>query len=459
MALWIVPGAPLPHGEGWRIWCCAPGEQEFPAPRVQVMRKGVLQAMDSSEWSLLPRVSGLGRRMGVLTLRLRPTEVEPGAMYEFRIAEDAMPKPVRWRSLPRGIGPDGVTFLTASCFWHDSDREGTYAAGLKEIGKLHQPAFKFLLGDQVYADWPSEWGIGGSAARLYAGRYAQYWSDEAYREALRTCPNFFTCDDHEFWNDYPERQIHLYRTWTQARRDRYGEAADQLYYAYQRCLNPHEGRWYQFTIDPVSFFVTDTRSQREVYRKDGNAQFIPDAQWQALEQWQQSLRGPGVLVLGQPLFQKDGDWKDHSLSNFSRDYARLWALIERSLKGDNDHRQPHDILVLSGDIHTGRYAEAHGPISDAKHGVPEFIASPASMIVPGSTDVEAPPDRITVSVDGKRRYWVVDRAHVPIMTLDHNVGVVRMIPGTRERGQPRVRFECLLYRIRPYDGRSWWEKA
>ena len=76
--------------------------------------------------------------------------------------------------------------------------------------------------------------MGDDGIDLYARRYAQYWSDEAYREALLTCPTFFTCDDHEYWNDYPEKQIHLPQTWWEENRKKYGKAADQLYFNYQR---------------------------------------------------------------------------------------------------------------------------------------------------------------------------------------------------------------------------------
>ena len=100
------------------------------------------------------------------------------------------------------------------------------------------------------------------------------------------------------------------------------------------------------------------------------------------------------VSFGAAAVSKRWDYRDHSLSNFSDNYARLWRVIERSLAGKNAQKNPHDILVLSGDIHTGRYAEAHGPFPDAPYGVPEFIASPAAMINPGNDKAEAPPEKI-----------------------------------------------------------------
>jgi hypothetical protein len=308
-----------------------------------------------------------------------------------------------------------------------------------------------LVGNQVYLDWPIYWNFFDEEAnQLFGKRYRQYWDDDHYREVLQLCPNFITCDDHEYWNDFPEKQKHLLQAWEDSHRNTYGPAADQLYYQFQQCLNPGEARWYSFAIDPVSFFVTDTRSKREECKDTGTGHFILDDQWKALEAWQQELTGPGVLVLGQPLFQKDGDYKDHSLSNFREDYARLWRLIERSLAGQNFQHRPHDILILSGDIHTGRYAEAHGPFPDAPYGVPEFIASPAAMISPGNTRPEAPPQRIQVrpNVQGGESIWTIDpQKHIEIMTIQNNVGLVRMVPGSQVGGMPRVRFELELWQL------------
>jgi hypothetical protein len=38
------------------------------------------------------------------------------------------------------------SFLLASCFWHDNDREGTYLAAVRQLTKQWSPAFKLLLG-------------------------------------------------------------------------------------------------------------------------------------------------------------------------------------------------------------------------------------------------------------------------------------------------------------------------
>lgn len=452
MNMWIVPGAPLKNGQGWRIWCSQKGEGSFAPPAIEVRQGGTIVPVHT-EWKLLPPLSGLKRRMGIMSVRLQSSPSPQGTIFEIQVGtnNEAEVQTFSWSTLPQKVTDKGVTFLFSSCFWQNNDRDGYYRAGMRELKILCQPHFKMLIGDQVYLDWPLYWDIADKeAVQLFGKRYRQYWEDEHYREVLQLNPNFITCDDHEYWNDYPEKQKHLIQAWDDSHRNTYGPVADQLYYQYQQCLNPDEARSYSFVIDPVSFFITDTRSTREECRDKGAGHFILDDQWKALEDWQQGLQGPGVLVLGQPLFQKDGNYKDHSLSNFKEDYARLWRVIERSLGGKNTQGMPHDILILSGDIHTGRYAEAHGPFPDAPYGVPEFIASPAAMINPGNTKPEAPPERIRVrpNAQGGESIWIIDSPkHNEIPTIQNNVGLIRMYPGSAVGGQSRIRFELELWRL------------
>ncbi len=449
MDVWVVPGAPLSQGRGWRIWFSKKGEGSFSPPKVEVRKQQSL-VPSATEWKLLPSVSGLQRRMGVLTVSLEQPGPPEGASYLVSITTDGQTQSFVWSTFPYQVSSAGITFMLASCFWQNNDRDGYYRAGMDELSRLYGPHFKLLVGDQVYGDWPNDWNLGDDEIELYAARYRQYWGDEFYRQVLQTCPNFFTCDDHEFWNDFPERQWHLHQTLSKQNRKKYTRGAEELYYQYQRALNPGEDRWYTFEIAPVSFFVTDTRSQREKYEDDGSSHFMPSEQWNDLEEWQQALKGPGVLVLGQPLFQKDGDWRDHSLSNFSDDYARLWHVIERSLAGNNAQNRPHDILVLSGDIHTGRYAEAHGPFPEAPYGVPEFIASPACMIIPGNDKPELPPQiiRIQPNAAGGTSVWNIDpHRNVEVTTIKNNVGLVRMSTGSPQGTIPQVRFELELWRL------------
>lgn len=457
---WIVPGAPLENGDGWRVWMCTSGQKDFAPQDVTVSLAGQPQAIAAPwPWKLLPRLEGLDRRVGVLEIRLKnPT---PGKSFNLRFSVGGESSAFRWSTLPDKVDASGVTFLFGSCFWQNNDREGAFFRAVDSLTKKWQPAWKFLIGDQSYQDFPLIPLSFSNPVELLAGRYTQYWGDQKFLEALQTTPNFFMCDDHEFWNDYPEKQIQLWQTRIANVSAKFGAAALTLYDNFQRCVNPGGEPWYQFKVGPVSFFVADTRSQRDKAEKPA-ARFFQDPQWKALEQWASSLKGPGVLVLGQPMFQKDGNWEDHSLSNFSSDYGRLAAVIENTQSGK--FGTPHHILMISGDIHTGRYARA--TIADVKPGgseeqdfsvVHEFVASPSSLVGPyypgREPSLELPPGKLPVKeYKGPRPHWDVHNAEGA--SADNNIGMVRMFPGPGVS----VRFDLSLYRVRPFDNRGVWDR-
>ena len=426
MALWVIPGAALPNGQGWKLWLSLEGSVPFPPGPITIKDQHGQPQQAQITWSLHDTIPGFPRRLGVATVTL--PSPHPGGLYTIEVPGT---QPFRLRSLPDSL-EEPVSFMFSSCFWHPADREGHYAGAVKAIPSDWTPAFKFLLGDQVYCDWPADlsWDLKARRAyEVYGSRYHTYWSDEAYRAMLGTSPNFFLCDDHEYWNDYPEFQFHLMRSW-RGYRDAYAQAADRYYQAFQACTNPSDTRWYTFHVGPVSFFVSDSRSGRQLQQSSASHFFVEE-QWRALEAWATALRGPGLLVLGQPLLQKDGDFRDHSLSNFRRDYDRLWTVLERAT---------HDIFLISGDIHTNRYSTARR----GSRMIREFIASPAAMIRPGSTTPETPPSLIRVGEGERTRTWKVDQD--PFLCLSNTVGLVRMSQGTNRR----IRLELGLWQIRPH---------
>ena len=170
--------------------------------------------------------------------------------------------------------------------------------------------------------------------------------------------------------------------------------------------------------------------------------------------WARTLQGPGVLVLAQPLFDHEGGKTDRSLASFEKDFARLCAVFEESLtRGDG--RDAHDILILTGDIHTGRLAVAT-IVGVPSANVYEFVASPASRVGPFvmKASPKHVPDRFTVEHDKKRSLWQVSDLEFAA-TIDNNVGLVRISPGTNGR----CRFELELWRVRPHDDRSFWQRV
>lgn len=447
MKTWVVPGCALTDGSGWKIWYANRGDGAYTPRNVEVWRGRERMAVSQTIQSIgTPK--GLGRSITVATVKL--PQPMPGRTFTVRIPE--LGEDCKWQTLPDKITDDGVRFIFASCFWRNDDKEGYYHKAVDAVMRSEkplQPAFKCLAGDQIYLDFPIPLNPLSGHHTKVAGRYKEYWGDDAYRKVLVTTPNFFLCDDHEWWNDYPERQRHLPHTYTAKQRKSYGVAATEYYEAFQRILNPGPDRWYSFDIDPVSFFFADTRSKRDSVGRDGKTpQFMQADQWRALEQWQHNLTGAGILITGMPLFQKDGDWKDHSLSNFPEDNQRLLDLFTRSLTGNNADGRPHDIVILSGDIHTGRHCIARLWGHDNLQ-VHELIASPASRVGPILSEPQpsTPPG---ILPETRKRWGDIQTIYT---SVENNLGVIRLFPASRH--PYKVRLEFANYLVRPHRKPSW----
>ncbi len=447
MSTWCVPGAALEKGAGWRIWYARAGSGNVPPQDVRVETRNRTPVAATTHVEFIESPPAFSRRIAVVDVKL----AHPAPGRKFRVTIPELNQTFSWQTRPDSIGANGISFVLASCFWQNDDG-GHLQKAMRAIVGLEHPAFKLLIGDQVYLDYPFSFKPFDTPESITANRYRQYWGDSSYRGALLTTPNFFMCDDHEYWNDYPEKQIHLART-RGSKRDKYADLAEEYYQKFQLVLNKAPQRWFQFDIEPASFFVTDTRSQRTFIGEPDHA-FMVTQQWDDLEAWQRGLKGPGFLVLGQPLFQADGDWKDHSFSNFRSNYDRLLKILKASLEGDNDENRPHDIVILSGDIHTGRFTWAW--TGNRTRPIYEFIASPSSRIGPFTSDPSPSkaPATIPPTRERGRIPWKVHRPKSPpFETVDNNVGVVRLFRSKRRPYLLHVAF--LSYLVRPYRRASW----
>jgi hypothetical protein len=190
----------------------------------------------------------------------------------------------------------------------------------------------------------------------------------------------------------------------------------------------------------VSFFVADTRSYR-TRDDDPKARLMLPEQWDALEAWAKNLKGPGVLVLPQPLLKSGGSKTDRTLVDF-RESDRFGGIFERALGGEN----PHDILILTGDIHTGRLSSAQ--IVGLQGEIYELVASPASLVTPWLPPWGHKPSALPDKLDINTRKWVVT-GHVRLTpSVDNNVGLIKIGPGRNGR----TRFTVQLWRVRPWVG-------
>lgn len=87
---WVVPGAPLANGAGWRIWYSRAGVDDF-RPAALTVSRASRAASFQQNWHLLAPLADLQRRMGILTIRL--DQPAPGEIYEVTIPEASKDQP------------------------------------------------------------------------------------------------------------------------------------------------------------------------------------------------------------------------------------------------------------------------------------------------------------------------------------------------------------------------------
>ncbi len=294
--------------------------------------------------------------------------LSPATRYRLTVSAGQERVTATVETWPNNLFGTSLTVAFASCYYDDYHRDAHYLAALKS-GWIAPPSFKVLAGDNLYLDVATDsWSQWGGFSET-VGRYVRYFGTSGYAKVLEFLPTFTTSDDHEFWNNYPESQPWLARSrWPL--RNGYIEAGKRCLELFQRSLNPPPrvagGAAYSFAIPPLEFFVADTRVNRTPHG-DSPPRMMLDAELMEFERWAQRLAGPGVFVLGQPLWIEAGNWKDYNPPDFEGQYARIWTALGGA---------PHDVLVVSGDVHHSRVLELSLP----GRSVYEFVTSPACHI-------------------------------------------------------------------------------
>ena len=123
-----------------------------------------------------------------------------------------------------------------------------------------------------------------------------------------------------------------------------------------------------------------------------------------LTDWVEGLQGPGVLVIGQPLFvePQTGHWGwirrrfvDRNLADY-RQYDRLANSLICA---------KHSILVLSGDVHFPRLAQAVRS-AEGRRSLYEVIASPSALVFGNHSQTKCAPARFPAKLNAPRRLRV-----------------------------------------------------
>lgn len=307
--------------------------------------------------------------------RVTVTNLTPGGRYEFLLnANGATVANCRLRTLPDRLpsfGEADFIVLLASCFCSAQDIKGSFGWTFHELPGSERPDIKILSGDQVYLDDPAPHFLlhTHTKAELMSRHFENYrrtWLQEGvgggFRGLLQDGANYFSSDDHEFWNNAPSWASLIRDSWTATGRQNWMDVALALYKAFQT-----DKSFITFDIGQLSFFIADTRMKRSA----DQTSFMDPVDIAQLQTWVSRLRGLGVLVIGQPVLSARAGWRGKLTDWNLPDYTQYGDLV-RALDRTN-----HSILILTGDVHYGRVARCQ-----LKPDVEliEVISSPTALV-------------------------------------------------------------------------------
>lgn len=332
------------------------------------------------------RPTGLDARPG---FRVDLTGLQPDTRYAISAVDQAglEPNEVEIRTPPDALGPGRSVLLgMTSCYFpsdaarHNPRRirrcldqrvDDRIAAGARvdDPAKVRLPTVSFRMGDQVYADAPG--ALLGGIEDLFRERYRDAWSGEGWADAFAAGANLFTGDDHEFWNGFPDGMPWEPRTWGGGWK-KAARVSTSFFRCHQGLWNfapgivrhPASQGWMQGRLGGVPYFVVDGRtgrSSRNGHRwpsrldlSDGagptraGTQLLVPEQLSDLLGWIEGLGPLGLLVVGQPIFQRPGAF-DNALADYSPQWDQLMNTAVNKILRDGT-----TLVVLTGDIHWGR---------------------------------------------------------------------------------------------------------
>jgi hypothetical protein len=301
--------------------------------------------------------------------------LQPRTRYELELRrDDRRVANGSVTTLPASLPVPGerpFTVMLGSCFYSRADAMGSVGNVYFHVPAALQPDVKFLCGDQVYLDAPwqhfllhthTEPELRAEFFETYLRGWSQHGDSMGFPELLKHGATYFSSDDHDLWNNAPNASVIARDTWSDGGRQRWLRTGSELFQTFQspQLID-------RFDVDPLSFLVLDTRMARTADLK----QFMPPESLQAVSDWVDQLHGPGVLVVGQPIFAEHvgfkGRFTDWNLPNYAQ-YPDLVRALSRST---------HSIVILTGDVHFGRVATCLLPSGIE---LIEVISSPLSLV-------------------------------------------------------------------------------
>ena len=270
--------------------------------------------------------------------------------YRYMVGGSAVPTP---------IGDDVASFRSAKPRGHGepfsiaivADAEGHHEAdAYREIANLaDEPAFLVMLGDFDHRNPATTQPFGIESWR---DMHRDVLQDEAHGRDLAAhvsgrMPLFRMWDDHDFGDNNAHRE--MARGWADIAFQSFQE-----YFPLPEVPGYPNGLYYRFGYGDVDFFMLDLRSQRDDHRApfcDPNKSMLGAQQFDWLIEGLASSDATWKVVLSSVPFNPTVLKNDAWLS-----YRTEWERLVASINAVTS-----DVIVVSGDIHTG------GAIDDGTH--------------------------------------------------------------------------------------------
>ena len=224
--------------------------------------------------------------------------------------------------------------------------------------------FALFLGDQIYADATADVFDTHEVAERYWQRYRDAFKSKHMKALLNYLPSYFAVDDHEFEDDWLGHET--YCPAIHPKSDVYLQARDaaRSYLGRTGHLKDHRF-WYSFSALNQSFFVMDTRTERNIRRADIPPEKAlltdPDQsdQWSELTGWlnKRVKNAPLFIASGSPLAPPSSEVLRHKESWRTNDG---WLGFPGTLSQFVDFvtkNQIENIVMLGGDLHLSAYAK------------------------------------------------------------------------------------------------------
>lgn len=350
----IVPGRPGIEGLTW--WIYSPDGIRPTQESLRLTAGSQVIAATANEVAAVKVIHGLWRSGDPTIARnifvVATTGLRPDMEYSLSSLSAVSSDAVTSRTLPPLSASKPITMGVGSCYGRVRGRNVDQWVKLKDIfnDRDNPIRFRFLCGDQIYMDLDpaTDDVVDGKPNSML--RYQSQWiQDVPFRRFLASSPTMTLADDHEFWNNYPDRiDIPFSSKWKWAENELggpVGQEFDRAFALFQAGLNldpravvddtsvenrekmdrllRDDARTFSIDLGFLNILALDVRTRRTSMSYDGSkpkvavphfdpqaaglkggvdSSRLPDVSWlEKVKDWLGNLQTPGVLILSQPL--------------------------------------------------------------------------------------------------------------------------------------------------------------